>query len=148
MPWGVARIAKIASAAATALIISLGGSTHPAVFPRWDYTYATGRGSPEPFHEVRQGLLRVTRLHDRGRQEDSDGPEFDRARDVSPGPHARPAEDLHLGVRASDPLHGPGHDARLGLRDADGPADEFGRLDRHVGRGQGRHRLRFPDGVR
>src|SRR2546427_8205103 len=95
MPWGVARIAKIASAAATALIVSLGGSTHPAGFPRWDYTYAT-RGASEPFREIRQGLPRVVRFHDRGRQEDSDGPEFDRARDVSPRPHARPAEDLPL----------------------------------------------------
>src|SRR2546427_12433314 len=54
-PWGEARIARIATAAATALIVALGRQTPRAVLAASRYKYATRRsplGSPEPFREV------------------------------------------------------------------------------------------------
>src|SRR5439155_19310652 len=122
----------------------------PAVHKGAAYTHATSwrDESAQALHEIPQRLLRILRLHHAGREEDADGAEFQRFRDVFARLHARAAEHVDVRIRGSDAIDGPRDDLRLFGRHADVPSNQLGRLDRDVLRRQLRERLRLGEVVR
>src|SRR2546426_5034565 len=100
------------------------------------------------FDQLPQRRLRILRLHDAGGEQDSNGPELERLRDVLPRLHAGRAGDPLVGVPGAEPLDGAGHDLRIRGRHAHVPADQFRRFDRDVLGRELREGLRLDDVVR